>query len=243
MIKEPRQENFFAALNSENFSLEKLEDEAELQEILYFLEPSRANNVCEGIQDLEEAKQDRIIKNLTIMYPLSQFLLSEVLDKIFKSDDAFIEGFDIGKKFISKVEDVFELVQEKRGTITEQFDDYRNRVERLKKRKNDIEQETMQYEELKKQLRELEESVRRLEETNTKEALDKQIDDLRRKKSELEKEQKRKKREREELNTCIRNLTNSLKKSEKVSRFSGEQKEMLRKLLKTFPADQEDPKV
>ena len=30
MIKEPRQENFFAALNSENFSLEKLEDEAEL---------------------------------------------------------------------------------------------------------------------------------------------------------------------------------------------------------------------
>ena len=244
MVREPKMESFFANLSDEHFSLNKLADNRDgLEELFYYLEESHCRQVTDAIKNLSDDAGDysrkNIVANLVRLYPLSQDLVHKILQDIPQSDYYFIEGFDVNEKVYKALKHILKDAQGKSVTTTKRFQEYQEDVEKLAKDAENMEQKAGQFQELRQRKRELEARIEELRRETDEKQINNKIAELEDEARSLEREKERQQARTAELHGIINDVKRELN-AMKDNFDSDEDLELLGELLKNFPQDAED---
>ena len=244
MASEPHIEHFFATLADADFSIDKvIGDDGNIEllpELLWYMKRSRAEQVCDELNDLSDEQRELVIQSLASLYPLSRELLARVLLDVRGGDANFIKGFDRSQQFCRSLKETLAFIESESGGSTRLFDNYKHDVDQLEKKANDLRARGEQFKDLQSRKATLEAEVERLQSELSKEKLEHDIDALR----DEERRLRAQIREHEESfgkqQKIVNDVKNELKRSEKT--MSRDEQQLLADLFARFPADAEDEK-
>ena len=245
MARDPNIENFFAVLEDEDFSINKVIDSDKgnenLQEFLWYMNESRVEQICEELKKKEDSRRDLVIKNLSQLYPLSRNLLNQIFSSIRGSDYHFIKGFDIGRQFLDTVKSLLLDIENKTGRTTKLFQDYKKDVEKKEQEAENLRMASEQFKELKEQRDRLELEIQRLQTEVDGGKLKQDIENLKDEELKLRNRLRQNEEDYNKRHATVNELKNELQAMESKL-DSNEELELLRELLNKFPPDVEDEK-
>lgn len=245
MTREPNINHFFAVLEDEEFSVDKLVDENcnddVLQEILWYLNKSRVEQICDEFIKKDDPHRGLIIKNLAQIYPLSRELLLQIFMDIKGTDYYFIKGFDINSNFLTCLKNILSDIENKIGRTTKNFQDYKKDIEKKTREAEDLRKDSEKFKELNEERNRLEIEIQRLKNETDEGELKKNIEDLEDQKRKLQNKLRQYEEDYRKNHDTINELKNELHAMENKM-DSTEELTILRELLNKFPTDVEDPK-
>lgn len=232
MSSEPKLESFISRIKKADLRLEELyNNPASLEELLWFFDAARGDEVAKKIHQEEAKVQCAIVKNLAGLYPLSKHVLYAFYQDDNKETDAdFIDVLKKSGDIVASIKRVISKIKVEKPNITTTLLEYERRVDGLKK---DIEEKQESLKDLSAQRQE----VTRLQndlDTVKKEIKELQSTDLVKKKKDLaakRKELNKLKSEKEKLRGDIENINKQLQ-DEKENISDKEIIDELRKLTK-----------
>lgn len=232
MSSEPKLESFISRIKKKDLKLEELyNNRASLEELLWFFDAARGDEIAKKIHQEEAAVQCAIVKNLAGLYPLSKHVLYAFYQDDDKETDAdFIDVLKESGDIVASIKRVISQIKVEKPNITSTLLEYERRVDGLKK---DIEEKqaslknlSVQKQEvtrLQKELDKVKKGIKDLQSTD----LEKLKNDLTAKKEELNKL----KSEKAKLRGDIENINKQLN-GEKENINDNEIINELRKLTK-----------
>ena len=245
MAQDPNIKSFFATLEDEAFSIEKLIDENgdsdNLQEFLWYVSESRVEQVCEELKNKEADKQDIIITNLSRLYPLSRELIFQILMEIRGSDHLFIKGVDVSQQLLDSLKNILNEVESKSGRTARRFQDYKKEVEKKAQEAQQLKASTAEFKELQSEKHKLEEEIENLRQEADEGKLKQDITNLKEEEANLRRKIEQNKEDYDKRHATVDQLKWELQSIE--SRMdSKEELRLLQDLIQKFPPDAEDEK-
>jgi len=242
MTGEPKLENFLTNLADASFSLEELtKDKDELAELLWYLDGSRSKQVVTSLKEWPN-KNDRenIIKNVVSLYPLSQYLVREILTDISGSDYYFIGGFDIEELTYKKLRERLKETQGQSVKTTKRFQEYQEDIDKLIEEANKLEADAEKFRDLKLKKEDLIARVNALRQETDEDTMRQIIAELEDEQRNLEWQKTRQEEMKQKHKKMINDIKLELQSNEK--KLDESELELLRELIETFPPDAEDGK-
>lgn len=224
-------------LSQNNIENEEFIDNIKL--IFTFFQLDYKEAVWHKIKSLGKNERENVLINLMKLYPFSQNIVLELLRKREQYDDMFVRGVDFNecvyKCLKEKLNDMRRAFGE--GRLTKRFEDYEADIKDLGKKieelQSNISKNHEYYEKkqhLEAELKDLEKEFQKEEQETCLAKLEKEINEIKNKKTIYEKEIKEKK-----------DKLKKIKEELELEKDKFEDKDMnmhLRELLKKFPADE-----
>lgn len=232
MSSEPKLESFISRIKKEDLKIEELYNNAgSLEELLWFFDEARGDEVAKKIHQEEAAVQCAIVKHLAGLYPLSKHVLYAFYKDDDKETDAdFIDVLKESGDIVASIKRVISKIKVEKPNITSTLLEYERRVDGLKK---DIEEKKASLKDLSAQRQEVTRLQNELD-TVKKEIKELQSTDIVKLKKDLaakRKELNKLKSEKEKLISDIDNIDKQLN-GEKENINDNEIINELRKLTK-----------
>lgn len=240
MAREPKLESFFENLVDENFSVkEYATDRDDLAELLYYADKDNSRQVLDEILEKDEKIREKIVENLTKLYPLTQDIIFEILKEFQKSDTMFLNGFDPEDRVLKHLNSVLKDVKEKRINLTKKVDDYNSKIEKLKNNMSELEDKRSEFNDKIKEKEELEARIEILKKETTEGALNSEVESLEIEEKNLQNQKRRLEEKREQLHKIIDDIKGEIVVLKERAE-PGEELDLMRELLQKFPPDAED---
>lgn len=252
---EPDKKHFFAVLKAADFNPSNLlKNPQSLQEILWYFDEDRIKEIAKEILSPEKNSRDdaeQIITNLAKLYPLSKFLVMEIMSSLRKPnysdgkplycDAEFLDGFDVGKTMHAEITATFNEVESRIIRLTKEVKEYKNSLESLKANKNELQRQSAALREVANERDNLRAQIEQLRIDADENRLKQQMDELKAEKNQLEAAISGHKLRVSQYEKNIRDIKAELKDWEQRPQYAAEVR-ALKELFKKFPNDAEDKK-
>ena len=245
MTRDPNIESFFAILEDEEFEPAKLIDDEggadNLQEILWYMNESRVDQICDELNQKDDARRTRVIQNVARLYPMSRALLYKILSRIRGSDYYVMRGVDLNGQLLNLIKQLLDDIASQTGKTTKRFQDYRRDVENRKNEVETLRAASEQFKELKDERDRLDREIEQLRREADSGSLTRDIEALKDEELELRNRLRQNQADYDKRHATVNELKLELQSMQ--SRLdSGEELRLLRDLLEKFPPDAEDEK-
>lgn len=154
MSSEPKLGSFISRIKKKDLKIEELYNNAgSLEELLWFFDEARGEEVAKKIHEEEATVQGDIVKNLAGLYPLSKHALYAFYQDDDKETDAdFIDVLKESRDIVDSIKRVISKIKVEKPNITSTLLEYERRVDGLKK---DIEEKQASLKDLSAQQQEV----------------------------------------------------------------------------------------
>lgn len=216
MSSEPKLGSFISRIKKKDLKIEELYNNAgSLEELLWFFDEARGEEVAKKIHEEEATVQGDIVKNLAGLYPLSKHVLYAFYQQYSTETDAdFIDVLKGSEDIVAAIKSIISKIKKEQPNPTTTLTDYEKRVDGLKK---DIEEKQASWKDLSAQKQEVTRLQKELD-TVKQEIKDLQSTDLVKLKKDLtanKKELSKLKSEKVKLRGDIENINKQLHDEEK----------------------------
>lgn len=165
------------------------EDVEKLYYILYFFNKDNAASLYGEIKKLPTNEFSQVYKNIALLFPLSRYVLKQIMDKFFSEhknkEESIGEFLDVaGNTMVHYLNDILFILQND-TEYSHRLKEYRNRIEQYEKEKNKQQEKLDKLKStgsmekaLQEEVHNLENEVKELEKSYTKAALEKKKQEL-----------------------------------------------------------------
>lgn len=235
-MREPSYSSFFSLLKDRNFSVDRLRNVEDLEEVLYFLDPERTAQAVDTLKKRPHEERQSILRSLATLYPLSRPLVLAILQEFPRDDDFVLDGFHLTEVWLDSIARELRKMESKFNN-TSLFLRLQDRIKNLNAQQNELGAKHEELQTLARQKEELEKRraeddlVREIDTLKTeigklREEIDGREAELGERKAELKQNQ-------EQQRLLLMELE-SLKEN-----GSEKQQRLWRELFATFPPDAE----
>lgn len=245
MSEERQYGRFWDIVGADDFSVMSMaknpENLEELQELLYYFDPDRAETISKELASFPEKDASKIVRNIASSYPLSQALLWRILRDVRFSDSAAVYGYDFSENVRRAIKELLNTTKEQTfgGKTTNYFREYEKDIDSLEKEAAELKKQDADFRELRekrsclqKEVETMKHEFDRNEQTHIIENLERELQSIERDKHDLEEQQHK-------LHDSLDQAKKELKKMEKRL-DPKEEVGILRELLRKFPPDVEE---
>ncbi len=245
MANEPNLEHFLALLSEDDFAktvvphLGEDENKENKEEILWYLDERREDEVMNAIAEAEDAERDRIFMGLASLYPLSRSLILKILYGFRDSDYGILKGFDFEERMLREIQAFVNKAAEIRATLTQNCKEYRADIEKCQQRIRELEKDAAEYSTLLQQKQELTTKKEQLERDMQEDKLNSDIAEMQ---ADIERLKKQRQGQAERQKDLQKEKASIRKELKTLEGKMDAQKDinLLRELLKAFPSDAEE---
>ena len=245
MTRDPNIESFFAVLEDEDFAPEKLINDDggsdELQEIIWYMNESRVDQICDELNRKDDVRRTRVIQNIAQLYPLSRALLMRVLVRFRGSDYYIVRGVDLNAQFLDLIRHLLKDIENQTGRTTKRFQEYKRDVENRARDIETLRAASAQFKDLKDERDRLEIELERLRRESDDDTLRRDIDALKDEEVELRNKIRQTRADYDKRHATVNELKLELQAAQDRLN-AGEELSLLRELIEKFPPDVEDDK-
>ena len=185
--------------------------------LLYYLQEEQKEMLFHCICGLTEKKQKDVFKSLVALYPLSRSIVMHILQRAAGDLSDFVQTFDPDEMVLNRLAEMVQAVTENTDKTSRTLKEYREDIENLKGKKEQIQKELDEKREARKELRDLELEIDRLKEELTENSVTEES--LR---AEIQEKKEACRAAKESVERRRRELVNAAEELKKIDEMSGQ---------------------
>ena len=185
--------------------------------LLYYLQEEQKEMLFHCICGLTEKKQKDVFKSLVALYPLSRSIVMHILQRAAGDLSDFVQTFDPDEMVLNRLAEMVQAVTENTDKTSRTLKEYREDIENLKGKKEQIQKELDEKREARKELRDLELEIDRLKEELTENSVTEES--LR---AEIQEKKEACRAAKESVERSRRELVNAAEELKKIDEMSGQ---------------------
>lgn len=219
-MREPNIKEVIESLAADDFSeaiFQKYRNaEAEIAQLMYFLQEKQAPTLYNEIAGLSDDKKNAVIGSLVKLYPMSKSLIFYLLNKREATPKDFLKIYDLDKKLLDNIKGTLEEVKGESSAASVEYNSYLKEIEKESKQigqlKSTMEQLRRASDELEHKRKEHAELKAELDSLNAELEgnLDIQIQRLKEETKEQREKVEKKKQERRQLKVELQEISENL---------------------------------
>lgn len=234
-------------LEDKTFEPDKIADDPEF--LREFFRQTNSQRLASGqfvkaLEERGEEQKTQIIKNITLLYPLSRSIVFTLLEKFSSSQRYIVKTFDLHQQLADQMRKFLEEVVKKVGATQETLDNkrrYETFIKELEENKRNVQEVNALAIEVEK----LEEEVEKLRKERDAGHIAEKLKNLNDEKVKLEESISQNKKICESREKEVKDLREENKKlAKELSNLEKQgyiqEPELMRKLFKSFPVDAEE---